>query len=186
MKNLLQIRQQIKRKKPDFIRQKGKFLKKLGAVWRAPKGMHSKLRMKHRGHISHPSMGYSSPREVRGLSPTGLRPILITNESQLSGITQNDGLIISKRLGERKRISILKKTKERNIKILNIHDVDAYIATRQKEMTEKKEQKKKEQQKKESAKKVLEEKSAEKKEETKEEKEKKDKEEKRKVLESRQ
>src|SRR3989344_9210690 len=107
MKELLRTRKVLKSKKPKFIRQQGHGLKNLSKVWRAPKGMHSKLRKKLRGKLKSPSIGYSSPRLVRGLTPSGLRPILVHTESQLANLEKNEGVIIARKVGKRKRINII-------------------------------------------------------------------------------
>jgi len=113
MDTLLKIREQVKSRKPQFVKQSGRNLKKLSKSWRAPKGMHSKLRRKLRGHLKQPSVGYSSPKLIRGYSPSGLKPILITNENQLDNLKSEDGIIISRRLGKRKKLPILKKIQEK-------------------------------------------------------------------------
>jgi len=75
--NLLKIRLEKKRKKPEFLRQNWFRLKRLGRKWRAPKGKQSKLRRHFfgKGHI--PSIGYGSPSAVRGLHPSGLQEVLV-------------------------------------------------------------------------------------------------------------
>ena len=47
--SLLELRRAMKRKKPDFIRQDSHKKAGLGAKWRKPKGIHSKMRKKHKG-----------------------------------------------------------------------------------------------------------------------------------------
>jgi len=186
MADLLELRKELKSKKPKFVRQQGHGLKKLSKSWRAPKGMHSKLRKKLRGHLKQPSRGYSSPKAVRGFSSNGFKPVVLTNENQIDTLEKNEGIIISKRLGERKRLQIFKKIKEKNLTVLNIKDIDSYISKIEGKIKKRKEKKSEKKKKKEaSTKKSIEKaKQKEKKEETPEEKEKKAKEEKRKILES--
>ena len=83
MERLLEVRQQVKSQKPTFLRQQGHVLRKIRKIWRAPKGMHSKMRKKLRGYRRQPSIGYSSPKLVRGFSPDGYKTILQTQENQL-------------------------------------------------------------------------------------------------------
>ena len=63
----LKLRTKLKRKKPDFLRQSVKNIKRVGHKWRKPKGNQSKLRMHKisRGFI--PNTGYGSPKTVRNL-----------------------------------------------------------------------------------------------------------------------
>ncbi|MEK6934477.1 MAG: eL32 family ribosomal protein [Nanoarchaeota archaeon] len=170
------------KKKPKFIRQRAHNLKKLEKKWRAPKGMHSKLRKKFKGKAKQPSVGYSSPKKIRNLRQ-GLIPILISTESQLKNLTKEHGLIISRKLGAKKKVELLQKIKELKLNVLNVKDIDKFI----KDVEEKLKQRKEAKQKKDIKKKKTEQEAAtnqvKKKEETEEEKEKREKEEKRKVLE---
>ena len=76
-----------KRKKPNFIRQGGKNIKRVGKdSWRRPRGKQSKLR-KHkiaRGRM--PNAGYGSPKSIRGLHPSGYEDVLVFNPSNLEKI----------------------------------------------------------------------------------------------------
>lgn len=147
--------------------------------------MHSKLRRKKKGKGNLPSIGYSSPKEIRGLSRAGLIPVIISEVSRLNKLGSKHGVIISRAVGTRKRINILKKIKDLNLNVLNVKDVDGYIKKIEEERKAKREikQSKKEKKKKsqeEAVKKSQEEKA---KETSQEEKDKIEKEEKRKILE---
>ena len=110
----------MKRKKPKFIRQGGKNLKRVGKKWRKPRGSQSKLRKhkKARGFIPHPS--YSSPKSVRGLHPSGFEEILIYNVKDLEKINpEKQACRIASTVGKKKRLEIMKKSEELKIKILN-------------------------------------------------------------------
>lgn len=188
MKELLQLREERKAKKPVFIRQLGTSMPALGKKWRAPKGMHSKLRKKFRGKRKMPSIGYSSPSKVKGLHPSGLKQVLIHTVADLSYLKENVGIIIASTVGKKKKIEIIKKAKELKIKILHIKDLDKYVkdveeSVKQKKVVAKEREEKKKKSKEETEKKAKE-KEKEKQEPTPEEKEKEEKEEKRKVLES--
>lgn len=186
MSELLDLRKRIKKKKPTFKRQE--FLRtKLGPKWRRPKGGQSKLRKgkKSHGHIPHP--GYSSPRKVRGLSPSGLREIIISNLNQLNSLTKEDGIVISRKVGLKKKIELLNKIKEKKLTLLNLKDIDTYIKNAQEKLKLKKQAKEKRKERKEKTKKALEKEAKKAKEKeaqkTEEDKEKEQKEIKRKVLE---
>lgn len=181
----LELRKKMKKKKPKFFRQDGHKKVKLKKCWRAPKGRQSKMRLKKKGKRKQPSTGYSSPKKVRGLHPTGLKPILVYNIDDLNKIKEGEGIILSGKIGNRKKLEIINKIQELKLSLLNIKPED-YIKKIQERLEKKKEKRKeklsrKEKTKKEIAKKTKEEK----KEETETEKEKKAKEVKRKVLEKR-
>ena len=179
---LLEIRKKIRAAQPNFTRQEYPARIKLDSRWRKPKGIHSKMKDKKRGKKKQPSVGYSAPREVRGLTNEGLKPILIENLKSIENVTKENIIVLSKQLGMKKRIALLKKIKEKKLKILNVKDIDAKINAlleninkRKKEKQERMSKKKKEIKK--------EEKQKEKQEDDSEDKKKKEQEEKRKVLE---
>ena len=185
MNNQLEYRNKLKAKKPNFIRQQGISLNNLSENWRVPKGMHSKLRKRLRGKIKRPSIGYSSPKSVRNLHPSGLKPVLVFNEKQLKNLTENDGILLPRTLGKNNRLKLLNKIKESKLLVLNLKDIDNYIGMVGEEMEQRKKKRSDIKMKKEeSKKKVIEKKKKEEKTETPEEKEKEEKETKRKVLES--
>lgn len=107
-------------KKPKFLRQNAKNLKRLKMKWRRPRGIHSKLRIhkKSRGNIPQP--GYSSSKTTRRKHPSGLNEVLVFNVGELNGLDPKTQCCrIGSSVGRKKRISILKMAKEKNIKILN-------------------------------------------------------------------
>jgi large subunit ribosomal protein L32e len=124
---LLELKSKIKERKPNFIRQDTHKRKKLSIKWRKPKGIHSKIRHHFRGRSKMPSPGYKSPRKVRRLHDSGLKIVLVHSTDDLKSIKkEGEGIIISKTVGMKKRLAILKKAKESNINILNVN-VDEQI-----------------------------------------------------------
>ena len=116
----LKLRLKIKRKKPKFRRQGEKNLKRLGKKWRKPRGIHSKLRehKKARGFIPNP--GYGSPKSTKGLHPSGFEEMLVYNVKDLEKINpEKQACRIASTVGIKKRLEIMKKTKELKIKVLN-------------------------------------------------------------------
>lgn len=179
LSNLLGLRKKIKSKKPTFVRQEINKKKSLGKKWRRPKGLHSKLRLKKAGHRKKPSHGFGSPKKVRYLTLEGLRPKLIKNLSDLNFVKDNEIIILSSKIGIRKKIQVLEKIKELKLKISNIKNIDEFIKDVKEKVKQRKElsKKKAEQKQKEKAKasKKAEEKKPEKTEEEKAEEAKKEK-----------
>ena len=64
----LEIRQKIKSRKPNYLRQDAHKLKKLAKKWRKHRGMHSKMRLKLRSYRKKPEIGYVSPKNVKHLN----------------------------------------------------------------------------------------------------------------------
>ncbi|MBT5043300.1 hypothetical protein HOM56_03555 [Candidatus Woesearchaeota archaeon] len=124
MKELLDLRNKAKAKKPTFLKQGANTMVRLRNHWRQPKGQHSKIRKKLRSYMRQPSMGFSSPKEVRGLTRDGHEIILINTLSELEGI--KTPISIGATVGKRKRMIIIQECKKNNIQILNIKDVESY------------------------------------------------------------
>jgi len=174
--SLLELRNQMNKRKPAFIRQDF-HKKRLRKRWVRPRGLHSKVALKRSGHPRRVSTGYGSPREVRGLSREGLIVKVIFNEKELDGVNkEKDGIIVSTNVGMKKKMALLKKAKERGVKVLNIN-ADEYMKRKEEEIKERLEKKKeKKDKKKEEKKKAKGEKLEEKlSEEDKKEKDKKEK-----------
>ena len=128
MMELLEVRKELKERKPVFIRQDNPKRKKLNYKWRKPKGIHSKIRHKFKGRRKMPSPGYKSPRKVKGLHHSGLKMIHVFSASDASKIRkETEGIIIPKSDGMRKRLEILEMAKELKVMVLNIN-ADEHIA----------------------------------------------------------
>ncbi|MBW2978142.1 50S ribosomal protein L32e, partial [Candidatus Woesearchaeota archaeon] len=137
--NQLELRKQIKKKKPEFVRQDTK-RKKLELKWRKPKGLHAKMRKKLKGYRKSPSPGYGSPRKVKNLHKSGLNTMLVASIKNLEKINpETDGIILSSTLGLRKKIEIIKKAIEKKIKILNIKDPEQFLKSTEEQIRKKKE-----------------------------------------------
>ncbi len=119
---LLELRKKLKSKKPDFYRhlwwKKPKF--KNDPKWRKPKGSDNKMRLKRKGYPPIVEVGYRSPRLVRGLHPSGLKPVVVHNPDELDRLDPETMIIyIGRTVGLRKKIEIMKKAIEKGFKIAN-------------------------------------------------------------------
>jgi len=120
---LLKIRAQSKKKKPNFLRRNYSKLK-LKSVWRKPRGLHNKLRLKRKGHIKNPSTGYRSPRKVRNTDKMGFIPVLVSNTKEIEKLNpQQNSLIFKSGVGIKNKISMLDKAREMNFNVLNNKDL---------------------------------------------------------------
>lgn len=183
MKELVELRNARKKKKPTFLRQDGHKLDKLSKKWIKPKGLDSKMRRGLKGYRVSPSPGYSSPRLVKGLARDGLREIIVYNVHDLSKIGKNDIAVIGGSVGTRKKVEIIKKAKEMKLNIRNVKDTDAFIKKVDDKLAHnKKEKETRKERKKKAKEEALKKKEKEKKEETKEEKTEEEKKEKQEVL----
>jgi len=89
------------------------------AKWRRPRGKHNKLRLKRAGHPVCPGIGFGSMKKTAG-KINGMIPKVISNLMDISNLTKENIAIISKRLGAKKKIEVIKKLEEKQIKILNL------------------------------------------------------------------
>lgn len=107
-------------KKPKFRRQEWFRYKKLGNKWRKPKGRTSKMRRREKGKPKMPNVGYGSPKEGKGLHPSGYEDILICNIRELERLDPSTQAgRISSTVGKRKKELMIKRASELGIKILN-------------------------------------------------------------------
>jgi large subunit ribosomal protein L32e len=138
-----------------FLRQEWFRYKRLGKAWRRPKGMHSKLREHRRYRMKVVSIGYGTPRSGRGLHPSGLREIMVSNMRELEDIDSRvEAARISASVGLRKRVEIETAAAEKSIRVLNpSKEVERVREERKREEKEKAEKEKAEKEKKEKEKK---------------------------------
>ena len=104
---------------PKFLRQESWRYKKLSNSWRKPRGIDSKMRIKKKGWPKSVEVGYRSPRNIRGLHPSGLEEVIIYNINDLEKIDASNAARIGRTVGLKKRIRIVERAKELKIHILN-------------------------------------------------------------------
>ncbi|MCC7553461.1 MAG: 50S ribosomal protein L32e [Methanobacteriaceae archaeon] len=103
-----------------FKRQEYSRYKKLGIKWRRPRGKTSKMRRYEAGKPDMPSIGYRTPKENRGLHPSGFKDVLVHNMKELEDMDPStEAGRISASIGKRKKELMLKKALNLGIKILN-------------------------------------------------------------------
>lgn len=115
----------MENKKPKFLRRTWNRYSKLGKgrkkkqVWRSPKGRDNKMREKRKGYPVVVSVGYKKPEKLRTIIEDK-KPILVMNFKDLEKIGKNEIAIIGK-VGNKKKIELVKKAKEMKIKIHNVN-----------------------------------------------------------------
>ncbi len=121
---VMRLRRRLKSRKPEFRHfeaHKKLRLKDLG--WRRPRGRHNKWRERYGGKWSGrilPNPGFSSPKAVRGLHPSGYEEVLVHTPKDLDGVNPEiQAVRIASTVGLRKRLAIEEKARELGIKVLN-------------------------------------------------------------------
>jgi large subunit ribosomal protein L32e len=146
-------RKKIKAKKPTFSAQDSHKLKRIKPRWRRPKGLQSKMRLKHTGYHSHISHGWRSPVSVRGQTKDGLFPIIVHKATDLTVIdNKTQAVIIASSVSSKNKIMIYEKAKEHGVLVLN-RKIDKLPAKIEEVKQQKEKIKKEREEKKESAKK---------------------------------
>ena len=126
IQKLIDLRNKIKAKKPTFIRHDAHKKKRVGTSWRRPKGRQSKMRLNIKGYAKARSTGYSSPADVKGLSRNGLTQNIVSNMKDFNTLNNvNDGIIIAKTVGMKKKLTLVDYAIKNNFQILNF-DVEKF------------------------------------------------------------
>ncbi|MBW1742738.1 MAG: 50S ribosomal protein L32e [Deltaproteobacteria bacterium] len=109
-----------KKVQPKFRRQEWFRYSRLGTSWRKPKGLHSKMRRNYKYRPAQPRIGFGTPKDVRGLHPSGFEEVLVFNIHDLKGINpKRQAARIGHSVGTKKRIEIEKRAEKLGIRILN-------------------------------------------------------------------
>ncbi len=122
-KNQLVIRRQIKKRTPYFLRDEGFRYKRIPKNWRRPSGITSKLRINLKYRPSKVRVGFRSPRLVRGLHSSGFEEVMVHNVKELERVDpKKQAVRISGTVGTKKRLEILKRADELDIRVLNMRE----------------------------------------------------------------
>ncbi len=119
-KKLLELRNQMSGKRPDFKRQEWFRYKRLGDSWRKPRGLHSKKRKGKKYRGKKVKIGFRGPTAVRGLHPSGYREVRVFNPAEMEDLDPKiEAARIGGSVGIRKRLLMEKKAKKLGVKVLN-------------------------------------------------------------------
>ena len=141
----LEIRSAIKKRKPTYRRRQSNQFAKVAKKdsWRRPKGMGNKSRRNRRGHIGMLQVGYGSPKEIKGTNRDGLFEVIVSNIADLEKVQKSTQIaILSRTLGMKKKLDVLKVAKKNNILIGNVKDISTTIKEIESKFEEKKGSKK--------------------------------------------
>lgn len=121
-KELKSLRERLRKKKPRFLNLARWWHKGSVKSWRRPRGIDNKQRLKLKSRPKHPTVGYRNPEEVRGLHPSGRRPVIVHNVRDLEeAAAAGEPVIvyIASSVGRKKRVEIESRARELNLPIAN-------------------------------------------------------------------
>lgn len=123
---LLEIRKVMKAKKPNFhVQNSNDPKKRYPGRWKRPKGLQSKMRERRKGNPIYIEPGYGSPAAVRGATPEGFFPVVVSSIADLAKVKEDCGVVISRSVGMKKKVELVKAAVERKLKLLNV-DADKF------------------------------------------------------------
>ncbi len=121
-RRLLVARRALDGRRPVFGRQAENRYERVGrdGSWRRPRGLQSKQR-RHYGYRARVvRVGYRSPAAVRGLVPSGFKPVLVRTTSDLERVQPTrEAAVIARTVGTRRRLALEEAARERGIRVLN-------------------------------------------------------------------
>ncbi|MCE4608495.1 MAG: 50S ribosomal protein L32e [Caldisphaeraceae archaeon] len=104
----------------SFVRYLSWRFKRLETTWRKPKGNDSKMRLQRKGYPPIVKVGYKNDKRIRGLHPSGLIPVLVSNPKDIEGLTPKVHIIyISSKVGLRKRVELEDMARKMGFRIAN-------------------------------------------------------------------
>jgi large subunit ribosomal protein L32e len=109
-------------RRPRFTRQASYRYWRIGRdrAWRKPRGLQSKQR-RHYGYRSTiVSVGFRSPRLVRGRTPTGFLPIVVQTVGEIERVDPaHEAAIIARTVGTQRRLVLEEAARKRGVHVLN-------------------------------------------------------------------
>ncbi|MEM1897804.1 MAG: 50S ribosomal protein L32e [Sulfolobales archaeon] len=89
-------------------------------LWRKPKGKDNPMRLKLKGYPPVATVGYRTPQIIRGLHPSGLKPVVVNNVADLSKYKPDEVIVyIGSSVSLRKRLEIVDKARSVGFLIAN-------------------------------------------------------------------
>ena len=121
-RRLLALRRTLDAERPIFGRQAAHRYWRIGrdGTWRRPRGLQSKQRRHYGYRTQIVSIGYRSPAAVRGLVPSGFRPVLVRTSEELERVdARTEAAVIARTVGTRRRLALEETARRLGVHLLN-------------------------------------------------------------------
>lgn len=141
--DLINLRNVMKKKKPDFNKQSSHKKKRLAKKWRKPRGSDSKIKRCYKGYPRKVKVGFKGPAEVRGLSRAGQNMVLVKCIDDLKRLNKDNDIVCLSNFGQKKKIEIVKECLNLGLKIMSLKDLSKFLSGIEEALKKKKEVKKK-------------------------------------------
>ena len=110
----------MKKHNVSFARYLSWRFKRLETTWRKPKGNDSKMRLQRKGYPPIVKVGYKNDKRIRGLHPSGLIPVVVSNPKDMEGLAPEVHIIyISSNVGLRKRVELEGMARKMGFRVAN-------------------------------------------------------------------
>lgn len=124
LKERRRLQKLIKKKdKPKFLRYDWDKYYRLERqeTWRKPRGRDNPMRLQLSGYPPKADPGFGTPKEIRGLHPSGLKPVIVRSMKELENLKGKQDVIvyIASTVGLKKRTEMVSKAKELGIRLAN-------------------------------------------------------------------
>lgn len=122
VRELRALRERLGKKKPRFLNLARWWHRGSVKSWRRPRGIDNKQRLKLKSRPKHPTVGYRNPERIRGLHPSGRRPVIVHSLGDLERAAESGEPVIvyiASSVGRRKRAEIESRARELNLPVAN-------------------------------------------------------------------
>lgn len=109
-------------RRPLFVRQQAHRYYALGRVesWRRPRGLQSKQRRHYGYRPTVVSIGFGSPRAIRGLTPSGFEPVIVHTSTEVEALEPSrQAALIARTVGTRRRLVLEEVARKKGVHVLN-------------------------------------------------------------------
>jgi len=130
-----------------FIRKDTHKKKRLALVWRKPKGITNKKRLRRKGHSANVNPGFGTKASDRGKNKQGLMITLVYNLDQLKKINPKTQSALLAGVGKKKKVELIAEAEKLKIILVNFNSkkysegVEKFLLQKKKDTATKKEEK---------------------------------------------